>query len=258
MAENIRSEIDEGIVLELRQLLVLTSPPAASLRPQESADIAQIRRYLESSEEAAPTLFEAFHKFPAMLNIFLNDIESLRAQNENAAWCQDLASNIVVLSSIQVPLSEEACPLEEACPRFVEAVGKLAKATASYYDKKNERFVHLLQEENSSEAARFTSKLSVAMKSIVNCCGTSLFKMCDKASKGEYLEDVQRAEFRQGLEELERVAKTSGDTTRLAQIPDMLVWARYFEKKFADGCASVNDPVLAKEMTAMCENYVKT
>ena len=54
--------------------------------------------------------------------------------------------------------------------------------------------------------------------------------MCDKASKGEYLEDVQLAEFRQGLEELERVAKTSGDTTRLAQLSDMLVWARYFEE----------------------------
>jgi len=157
-----------------------------------------------------------------------------------------------------MPLSEEACPLEEVCHRFVVAAEQLAEATASYYDKKNKHFVHLLQEENSSEAARFTSKLSVAMHSIANCGLTSLLQMVDKASTGEYLEDVQRAEFRQGLEELELMAKTSGDTPLVDQLPDMLVWARYLEKKvFANGCASVTDPVLAKEMTAMCEKYVK-
>jgi hypothetical protein len=232
LAEGVRPEIDEGIVLELRQLLVLVSPPAVSLRPQGSADVAKITVYLESADKAASTLFEAFHKFPAMLNMFQRDIESIRTQNvEACGWYQDVVSNIDVLSSIQVPLSEEACPLEEACPRFVEAVDKLTKATASYYDPKNEHFVYLLKEQNSSDAARFTSTQNVAMESIVTCGAASLMKMCDKASKGEYLEDVQRAAFRQGFEQLERVCKTSGDTTRLAQLPDMLSWARYFEKK---------------------------
>jgi hypothetical protein len=259
MSEGIRTEIDEGVVMELRQLLVLVSPLAVSFCPQESTDIAQITVYLESSEKAGSTLFEAFHKFPAMLNMFQEDIESIRTQNETASiWCQDILSMIDVLSSIQVPLSEEACPLEEACPRFVEAVDKLAQATASYYDKKNDHFVHLFKEENICEAARFKSTESVAMESIVNCGAATMGKMCESASKGEYLEDAQRTELRQGFEKLEGVAQARGDTTRFAQLSDMLIGARAFEQKlFADDCASVNDSVLAKEMTEWCENQVK-
>ena len=70
--------------------------------------------------------------------------------------------------------------------------------------------------------------------------------------RGEYLEDAQRTELRQGFEKLEMVAQTRGDTTGLAQLSDMMIWARTFEKKmFADDCASVNDSMLAKEMAEL-------
>ena len=141
---------------------------------------------------------------------------------------------------------------------FCDVASDMELHPAGYYDKRHESFRNLFKETHVEADLRLARAEATCMSKITDMAASELGALRSQVASGQYQASAERLELWKCARSFKTQADRCGDDWAKKASASLTSWAHHaLQQSFKDSCSGVLTAEVTKEMTSLCEDYLK-